>query len=247
MNESYIGKDFWYFKVVWWPVFQNKEKLWVCICECGNKFYRASRMFSRHKRCVECKWITLKENPPNKTHWLSNIPEYRIWVEAKYRCIKPQNAWYKWYWWRWITMSEEWIKSFDTFIKDMWYRPSSKHSIDRIDVNKWYCKENCKWSTNEEQANNKRITRYYNGKTLREISNETGINYKTLRDRTDTMGLSIEEAITKENRYFRKYSWKTINEWCLLFGIKYTSFYRMAKKKWWYDDTIIYYKTKMWI
>lgn len=242
MKASYVNKDYWYFKVVWWPIFKNKEKLWICECECGNTFYRASRFFLKKKRCIDCKWKTLIENPPNKTHWLSHIPEYRIWVEAKYRCSKRSNKAYKRYWWRWIRMSQEWSKSFETFIKDMWYKPSNKHSIERIDVNWDYCKENCKRWTDEDQANNKRNTRYYNGKTLRQISNETGINYKTLRYRTEVMWLNIDDAVSKENRYFKKFDWKTIKEWCLLFGIRYTSFYCMSKKKWGYDNTIAYYR-----
>lgn len=62
-------------------------------------------------------------------------------------------------------MSEEWRSSFETFLADMGERPSEEMSIDRIDVNGNYCKENCRWSTQTEQVYNQRKRKSSSGYT----------------------------------------------------------------------------------
>jgi hypothetical protein len=77
--------------------------------------------------------------------------------------------------------------------------PSNKHSLDRIDVNKNYTPENCKWSTYIEQANNRTNNNYieFNGeiKTLKMWSEKYNINYKCLAKRLKR-GWDIEKALT---------------------------------------------------
>lgn len=71
----------------------------------------------------------------------------------KERCLN-KNKWdYKYYGGRGITISDEWLNDFNKFIEDMGDKPEG-HTLDRIDTNKGYCKENCKWSTRTQQAQN---------------------------------------------------------------------------------------------
>lgn len=70
---------------------------------------------------------------------------------------KPNRA-SKYYLEKGITVCEQWLKSYDTFEAEMGKRPSKNHSIDRIDSTKGYYKENCRWATAKEQANNKSNT-----------------------------------------------------------------------------------------
>jgi hypothetical protein len=65
---------------------------------------------------------------------------------------------YKNYGGRGIKVCEEW-HSLETFYRDMIATYKKGLQIDRIDNNGDYCKENCKWSTRKEQANNKRNNR----------------------------------------------------------------------------------------
>lgn len=90
---------------------------------------------------------------------------------------------------RGIKVSDEW-RNFPTFIADMGTRPSKGYSIDRIDNNGNYCKENCRWATAKEQSDNKRDTIYIEvdgqRKTLQSWSAISGINPTTIMTRLDS-------------------------------------------------------------
>lgn len=83
---------------------------------------------------------------------------YQIWKGIKQRCNNPKNSAYKNYGGRGIKLCERW-NLFTLFVEDMGMRPDKKSSIDRIDNNKGYYKENCKWSTRSDQNRNKRNQR----------------------------------------------------------------------------------------
>lgn len=96
------------------------------------------------------------ENNSNHKHGLCYSKEYSIWSAMKRRCKNTTNKAYKHYGERGIKVCDRWL-SFEAFYEDMGEIPSEKHSIDRIDVNFGYCKENCKWSTQREQMSNRRV------------------------------------------------------------------------------------------
>jgi hypothetical protein len=109
--------------------------------------------------------------------------EYRAWQRMKGRCSDKSNNRYEYYGGRGIKVCDEWLK-FENFIADMGDRPSSDHSLDRINVDGNYEPNNCRWATRNEQANNKRSNHLitYEGQTLNitKWSLLTGINRATL-------------------------------------------------------------------
>ena len=84
------------------------------------------------------------------------IPEYNVWASIIQRCENSNHKFYDRYGGRGITICADWRNSFPTFLNDMGLRPSSKHTIGRIDNNKGYEPSNCRWELMKEQAMNKR-------------------------------------------------------------------------------------------
>ncbi len=136
---------------------------------------------------------------------MCGTPTYRTWKSIVYRCYNKNASNYYRYGGRGITVCDEWRHKFGfpKFLEDMGSRPSSKHSIDRINNNGPYSKENCRWATTEEQSNNKRTTIYieYNEKrlTMKEWSKITGITYSALEQRRRA-GWSISRMLDKPLR-----------------------------------------------
>lgn len=133
----------------------------------------------------------------------SETPEYTSWESMKQRCNNSNNKHYKNYGGRGITVCKEW-DTFDQFLLDMGYRPDKKYSLDRIDVNKNYCKENCKWSDRYTQDRNRRSSVYleYKGKKyiLQDLANLVNLNQQTIQGRLKK-GMSVEEAVNKQYKY----------------------------------------------
>lgn len=89
-------------------------------------------------------------------HGMSKTAEYRIWVGIIRRCHSASLPGYRLYGARGIFMCDEWRNSFPAFFAHVGKRPSSKHSINRVDNNKGYEPGNVQWATMTVQSRNKR-------------------------------------------------------------------------------------------
>ncbi len=132
-------------------------------------------------------------------HGLTKSKIYSIWSVMKQRCYNKKDRRFKDYGGRGIFVCERWRNSFDNFLKDMGTPPTAKHSIDRIDNNKEYSPENCRWATRMEQMANFRRNRYvsFNGKTLHvaEWTRKLGFGERTIAARLNR-GWTTEAALT---------------------------------------------------
>lgn len=123
---------------------------------------------------------------------------YATWARMKARCDNPNNPKYKHYGGRGISYCAEW-KEFKGFYSDMG-DPAPKMSLDRIDVNGNYHKDNCRWATNLTQSNNRRTNRFltFQGETLSvaEWNRKLGFSTGVVSMRLNTLGWTEEEALT---------------------------------------------------
>lgn len=146
----------------------------------------------RSNKCVDCKTECSGQRCitcSNKSRAKKNrtLPEYKIWQSMKQRCTNTNRSTYKYYGGRGISVCTEWRNSFDSFLRDIGHRPSPYHQIDRIDNNKGYSKDNCRWTTRDENLKNRSCTLYgvVNGEKLsaKEISSKYRLPYSAVKFR----------------------------------------------------------------
>jgi hypothetical protein len=180
------------------PNNKHGNVMFHCRCDCGiEKDILAAdlkRGFSQSCGCLH-KDILLRHGH-TKAHGRSKT--YGIWNSLTQRCDNPNSPQYPCYGARGIIYDPRW-KDFREFLADMGEAPEGK-SIERIDNNGNYCKENCRWATAREQAVNRRdnIVLTFNGKTkcLTEWARDIRMNPITLYCRLKRFDWSIEKAIT---------------------------------------------------
>jgi len=174
---------------------KHRHRRYVCKCSCGNiKVIIGQNLTNGRTKSCGClqKEIVSSICKNRITHGMSNTTEYEIWASMKQRCLNNNDAAYKNYGGRGITICQEWIDSFETFYLDMGDRPKGR-SIDRKNNNGPYCKENCRWGTRSEQTRNSRrstvtplkvkLIRYFNkrGCNTRELASLCSISYTHTR------------------------------------------------------------------
>lgn len=188
-----------------WEVIKRGENIsgkpgWLCRCECGTlKTVSGSNLRSGLSRNCGCvRQEKLEER--NTTHGGCGTRIYRIWCLIKERTTNKNTPAYRWYGERGISMCQEW-QDFETF--RVWAESNGYEAdltIDRIDNNGNYEPSNCRWVTQEQQANNTRKNRMLtnNGEThtVSEWARITGIKRSTISNRINRDGWEIEKALT---------------------------------------------------
>jgi len=170
----------------------------LCKCKCGT-VKSVSSTYLRSGRTKSCGCLM---GSRRETYGRSRSPEYRAWSRLQRRCNNPKDEKYKDYGGRGISVCDRWVDNFNNFFMDMGPRPSNNHSIDRIDNDGNYCKENCRWATDEQQRANKRINYNavlytYKGRkmSIRKWSKFLNINYQTLYWRLRVAKMTFKKAI----------------------------------------------------
>jgi hypothetical protein len=195
--QDLIGKTFGKLTVL---KLEGKDKYgkyrWICRCDCGNvKITDTSQLNSGYTQSCGCiRREQLVER--NKSHGLAHTPLYNVWTSMKGRCNQPNNTAYKNYGGRGIAICEKW-NSFEGFLEDMGDSYAKGFSIERLDVNGNYCKENCIWADAITQANNTRTNLYItvDGRTdtFANMCRIYGLTYATAQHRYQR-GWEIEKV-----------------------------------------------------
>jgi hypothetical protein len=186
----------------------TRYRHWVCRCDCGAMtVVRAASVRRGAIRSCGCfrqqatQQRSLKHGMASRGSQRS--PEYRAWCAMLQRCCNPSNRAYARYGGRGIRVCDDWILSFNVFLADMGSRPSSAHSIERLDNDGPYEKSNCVWATREKQQRNRRgnVVLKFDGKrqTVVEWANEVGLSPSTLYSRI-RLGWSAQKALTTATR-----------------------------------------------
>lgn len=182
-------------------VFISEIKKYLCKCDCGNEVFKSGPELRRGKT-ISCGCYR-KAHLNNKTkHAMSETKTYSSWAHMIQRCTNKKDKRFKDYGGRGIKFCEKWLK-FTGFFEDMGIMPKG-YSIERIDVNGNYEKENCMWLPKEKQCQNQRSNNKitFRGKTmnLTDWAKELGMKRWVLSQRIVTMKWSIERAFTEPVR-----------------------------------------------
>ncbi len=187
----------------------KKKPMMLCRCDCGKdcvtSFYD---MRSGKTRSCGCLLVEAR-GQMSTTHGAARqgslTPEYRAWRCMLTRGRNPNIGRSDRYVLRGITVCQEWDaggdgKGFERFLEHVGPKPSSRHSLDRIDNDKGYEPGNVRWATWREQANNRSQTvkLHVHGDVvpLQEAAQRFGIKASIILQRITKLGWSHERAVS---------------------------------------------------
>jgi len=177
------------------------ERRVLCECDCGKELavLLGSIRSGRTKSCgCLANEHTATRNRQNSAHGMSQSPTFLVWHSMKQRCNNRNHEAYSRYGGRGIAVCKRWY-SFQNFLNDMGERPSSEHSIDRINNDGNYKPDNCRWATRTQQGRNKHnnVMLTCDGETMcqSEWAERIGITPEALAARIKR-GWTVEDALS---------------------------------------------------
>lgn len=204
------GKKFGRLTAIYYQKHQTKtgrfRSKWLWQCDCGKTtLVETYKVTSGHTSSCGCllKEVISRTAAEGKfhKHMLARTKEYKSWESMLRRCNNPTDKRYHNYGGRGIKVCERWY-SVENFYTDMGKRPAGT-TLGRIDNDKGYSPENCRWETQAQQQNNKstNTTLTLNGeiKNLGQWAKSLGIHPTTLSTRLRD-GWSVEKALTQPVR-----------------------------------------------
>ncbi len=200
--------------------------IWNCQCDCGTiiQAYKDNLQSNKTKSCGNtklCKYAFDLIGYIHRTHNLTSTIEYKLWKSIKFRCFNESASGFSHYGGRGITIYSLWINDFQAFYDYLQSLPETrlqfeartgqKATIDRINVDGNYEPDNLKWSSVQEQMQNRTIT-VLNVELVKFILCESIINKQTLKQIQDNLliiGYDICKSTIKS--VINRKSWTNIN------------------------------------
>lgn len=238
--ENLTGQKFGRLTVIKLAEKVGRRYYWTCKCDCGNiKKVRSDSLKSGNVKSCGC--LKKEQDKINlKANWKGHNRYkrlYQCWQSMKGRCLNPNDQNYYRYGGRGIDVYPAWIHDFDKFKDWALSHGYTKYlTIDRIDNNKGYYPNNCRWVSMKVQCNNRRsnirIKWQNQNLDIAQWAEKLGFNYTTLRDRYERGDRPPvlfrpvgEHNPKKDNRYSVKWQGqsKSLYEWSKITGISYSA------------------------
>jgi hypothetical protein len=205
--DNLIGKQFGKLTVL--HRYYDNSKLphakWVCQCECGKQIIALATNLKKKIRGIKSCGCYVNENVriANTTHGMYHTAERIIHTNMQIRCLDQNSKDYPNYGGRGILICDRWLgdNGLIHFIEDMGMKPFSDASLERVDVNKGYSKDNCTWIKCAYQSKNRNYNKIKNkahADRIREEYRLIGISMGQLAKQNDCSVPTISRIIRNE-------------------------------------------------
>lgn len=178
---------------------RSRTSYWNVKCQCGSDVVVCG-LHLTHNQVKSCGCLRREvSRARSMKHGEAEIatPEYRAWQGMLNRCRNHNRPDFHRYGGKGISVCDKWAHSYESFLEDMGRKPSSDHSLDRINPYGNYEPSNCRWATRLQQnRNTSRTVRFkFKGKllTVGEIGELVGLSGRLIRERL-TSGWPMSEA-----------------------------------------------------
>lgn len=239
-TNKYMGMDLVGFRHGMLTVIKKdpgSKSRWFCECDCGKTLVlMTSRLLTRQScGCLE-EINRRKIGDRSKKHGMTDTILYSKYCSMKERCHNPNYRYYHRYGGRGIKICREWLDSFDNFAEWAYSNgyDDKKHgyeqTLDRIDNDKDYCPDNCRWVDQKAQTRNRSISIhiFYDGEDLNymEFAQKYGIDSEAFVRRHYLHGQKPDDIIAEWNNLHDNHFF-TIKEASEYYGVSVNSIRNM--------------------
>lgn len=216
-----------------------------CKCDCGTvRDVSLGDLRSDKSRSCGCykREVTIRRSTKHGEAAIKTKSRlYGIWLNMRDRCNNPKNKGYPRYGGRGVTVCSEWqdYGAFLEWAKKNGYREDL--SIDRMDNDKGYSPDNCRFADSFTQSQNRRNVIKYNGKCLKQYCREHALSYGAVLSRLQN-GWTVKDAVTKPiqpRAGGRMIAGQNLAQYCRQHNLSYYAIHkRITKYGWSIEDAI---------